>query len=92
VRVEDEFREIQTVSRSLEAVVALCESADFSVSVCLEPRFGEPERDIFCAAGKRNYFEEVKQHPAIYMLQLRGNRGRLRVVEQEITSPEAVVH
>jgi len=85
VQVEDEFREIQTFARSLEAVVALCESADFSISVCLEPRFGEPERDIFCAAGKRDYFEEIKQHPAIYILQLRGNRGRLRVVEQEIT-------
>jgi len=86
VRVEDEFREIQTFSRSLETVVAFCESADFSVRVCLEPRFGEPERDIFCAAGKRDYFEQVKQHPAIYILQLRGNRGRLKVVEQEITS------
>jgi cytosine/adenosine deaminase-related metal-dependent hydrolase/SAM-dependent methyltransferase len=85
VKVEDEFREIQTFPRSLEAVVALCESANFCVNVCLEPRFGEAEHDIFCAAGKQDYFEEIKQHPAIYILQLRGNRGRLRVVERETT-------
>ena len=85
VKVEDEFREIQTFPRSLEAVVALCESASFSVNVCVEPRFGEPERDIFCAAGKQDYFEDIKQYPAIYILQLRGNRGRLRVVERETT-------
>jgi cytosine/adenosine deaminase-related metal-dependent hydrolase/ubiquinone/menaquinone biosynthesis C-methylase UbiE len=86
VRVEDEFREIQTFYRSLEAVVALCESANFSVNVCLEPRFGEVEREIFRAAGKHEYFEEIKQHPAIYILQLRGNRGRLRVVGQATAS------
>ncbi|HEY1471051.1 MAG TPA: methyltransferase domain-containing protein [Candidatus Acidoferrum sp.] len=85
VRVEDEFREIQTFHRSLEVVVGLCESANFSVNVCLEPRFGEPEREIFCASGKQEYFEEIKEHPAIYMLQLRANRGRLKVVEGETT-------
>ena len=83
VKIEDEFREIQTFSRSLEVVVALCESANFCVSVCLEPRFGEPEREIFCAAGKQEYFDDIKEHPAIYVLQLRANRGRLRIVEQE---------
>jgi cytosine/adenosine deaminase-related metal-dependent hydrolase/SAM-dependent methyltransferase len=83
VKVEDEFREIQTFPRSLEAVIDLCESANFSVSVCLEPRFGERERGIFCAAGKQDYFEDIKEHAAIYILQLRVNRGRLRVVEQE---------
>jgi cytosine/adenosine deaminase-related metal-dependent hydrolase/SAM-dependent methyltransferase len=85
VKVEDEFREIQTFPRSLEAVVALCESANFCVNVCLEARFEEAERKIFCAAGKQDYFEDIQQYPAIYILQLRGNRGRLRVVEQETT-------
>jgi cytosine/adenosine deaminase-related metal-dependent hydrolase len=87
VKVEDEFREIETFPRSLEAVVALCESANFSANVCLEPRFGEPEREIFCAAGKQEYFEEIKEHPAIYILQLRANRGRLRIVEREAAPP-----
>jgi len=86
VKVEDEFREIQTFPRSLEGVIALCESANFGVNVCLEPRFGKAERDIFCAAGKQEYFEEIKEHPAIYLLQLRANRGRLRIVEQEATA------
>jgi cytosine/adenosine deaminase-related metal-dependent hydrolase/ubiquinone/menaquinone biosynthesis C-methylase UbiE len=86
VKVEDEFREIQTFPRSLEAVIALCESANFCVNVYLEPRFGEPEREVFCSAGKQDYFEDIKEHPAIYVLQLRANRGRLRVVEQETTA------
>ena len=83
VKVEEEFREIQTFPRPLEVVIALCESANFCVNVRLEPRFGESEREIFCAAGKQDYFEDIKEHPAIYILQLRANRGRLRVVEQE---------
>ena len=83
VKVEDKFREIQTFPRSLEVVIALCESANFCVNVCLEPRFGEPEREIFCAAGKQDYFQDIKEHPAIYILQLRANRGRLRIVDQE---------
>ena len=83
VKVEDEFREIQTFPRSLEDVIALCESANVCVNVCLEPRFGESEREIFCAAGKQEYFEDIKEHPAIYILQLRANRGRLRIVERE---------
>jgi cytosine/adenosine deaminase-related metal-dependent hydrolase/ubiquinone/menaquinone biosynthesis C-methylase UbiE len=86
VRVDEEFREIQTFHRSLQAVVALCESANFCVNVCLEPRFEEAEREIFCAAGKQECFEEIKQYPAIYILQLRANRRRLRVVEQD-TAP-----
>ena len=86
VKVEDEFREIQTFPRSLEAVIGLCEGANFCVNVCLEPRFGEPEREIFRSAGKQDYFEEIKEHAAIYVLQLRANRGRLRVVEQETTA------
>jgi cytosine/adenosine deaminase-related metal-dependent hydrolase/SAM-dependent methyltransferase len=71
VQVEDEFREIRTFRRSIDEVIALCESMDLTASVCLEPRFGEPERSIFCAAGKQDHFETVKQHPAIYILQLR---------------------
>ena len=85
VKVEDEFREIQTFPRSLEAVVALCESASFSANVYVEPRFGEPERDIFCAAGKQDYFEDIKQHPAIYYTAAARESRELRVVEQETT-------
>ena len=82
VRVEDEFMEIRTFPRSINTVVALCERSNLSVKVCLEPRFGEPEQNIFCSAGKQDYFENSKQYPAIYILQLRKNKANPRVVQR----------
>ncbi len=69
IQVDAEYREIRTYSRSLEEVIALCERSGLFVDVCLQPSFGEAEREIFCAAGKGAYFEEVKQFPAIYLIQ-----------------------
>ncbi len=85
VRVEDGFREIRTFPRSLESIVALCEGSNFSLSVCLEPRFGEPEQDIFCAAGKQDYFEQIKRYPAIYILQLQKSPTNSSVISQKGT-------
>ena len=87
-RVEDEFREIRTFPRSLDTLIALCERSNLSTSACLEPRFGEPERRIFCAAGKQDYFESIKQHPAIYILQLRRKQPNPRLVRREAPRAE----
>ena len=64
------FREIRTQPRAMSEVVALCGEAGFAVRVHLEPRFGKPERLIFQHNGKGHYFEQVRNYPAIYVLQL----------------------
>lgn len=81
VQVQDEFREIHTYPRSINTLVALCERSNLSVSVCLEPRFGAPEQNIFCSAGKQDYFENILPYPAIYILQLRKRKANPRVVQ-----------
>lgn len=69
--LKDRFQEIQTVQRNLETIVQFCEQADLEVEICLQPRFGGPERIIFNGAGKGGYFDEIKEYPAIYVLKLR---------------------
>ena len=81
VRVEDDFREIRTFPRSMDSLVALCERSNLSLSACFEPQFGEPEQNIFYAAGKQGYFEHIKQYPAIYILQLRKKKPHPRTVQ-----------
>jgi cytosine/adenosine deaminase-related metal-dependent hydrolase/SAM-dependent methyltransferase len=70
VRTNNGFQEIQTYQRTFNEVISLCQEADFAVTVCLEPRFGEEERAIFEQKGKGEYFDSVAQFPAIYILQL----------------------
>jgi cytosine/adenosine deaminase-related metal-dependent hydrolase/SAM-dependent methyltransferase len=84
VHVEHEFKEIRTFQRSIDEVVALCKSVDLSTDICLEPHFGEAERLIFEAAGKREYFQQIKHHAAIYILQLRPRRAHRLFVQREI--------
>jgi cytosine/adenosine deaminase-related metal-dependent hydrolase/SAM-dependent methyltransferase len=81
--VEGDFHEIRTWRRSIEEVIALCERANLSVCVRLEPRFGLPERDIFGASRKQDYFEKNKHLPAIYILQLRRNQANLPIIHRE---------
>jgi len=70
VRSGNEFREICTFPRSIEALRSLAENASLHVALFLEPRFGEEERSIFVANGKDSYFREIAHLPAIYILQL----------------------
>jgi len=65
------FQEIRTTPRSMDSIIAFCEGAGLQLCARLEPCFGEPEREIFAAAGKLNYFERALGHPAIYILQFR---------------------
>lgn len=70
VHLPDGFREIQTVQPTLDELIHLCHAADLDINLCLQPSFAEPEQLIFQAAGKQLYFENIKEHPAIYILQL----------------------
>jgi cytosine/adenosine deaminase-related metal-dependent hydrolase/SAM-dependent methyltransferase len=89
VQLEAEYREIRTFPRSLDEVTALCESSGLSVDVYLELRFGATEEDIFRRAGRGDYFEEIRQFPAIYVLQVCKKRTRSGSSHREKT-PAAV--
>jgi ubiquinone/menaquinone biosynthesis C-methylase UbiE len=42
-------------------------AAGLRLDCLVEPRFGEPERDVFARAGKLAAFEEAAQDPAIFV-------------------------
>jgi cytosine/adenosine deaminase-related metal-dependent hydrolase/ubiquinone/menaquinone biosynthesis C-methylase UbiE len=71
VHRDDSFQEIQTFHRTFQELIQICENSNLNIEVCLQQRFEAPERLILQAAGKREYFEHSKDHPAIYVLQLR---------------------
>jgi cytosine/adenosine deaminase-related metal-dependent hydrolase/ubiquinone/menaquinone biosynthesis C-methylase UbiE len=75
VHLPDGFREIQTVQPTLDELIQLCHAADLDIKLCLQPGFAEPEQLIFQAAGKQLYFENIKEHPAIYILQLQAGQS-----------------
>jgi cytosine/adenosine deaminase-related metal-dependent hydrolase len=84
IHVQNEFREVRTFPRSLVEVVALCKEVGLRVRLQLEPKFGDEEKRIFEKNGKREYFEEIRGLPAIYLLQLiapdtSAKRGSLRI-------------
>jgi cytosine/adenosine deaminase-related metal-dependent hydrolase/SAM-dependent methyltransferase len=89
VRVREEFKEICTHHRSITEVIALCEKAGLVVASHLEPCFGPEERRIFVENGKQEYFDEIRECPAIYLLQLRVPEKRKRPVLRE-TAPDTV--
>jgi cytosine/adenosine deaminase-related metal-dependent hydrolase/ubiquinone/menaquinone biosynthesis C-methylase UbiE len=86
VHVDDGFREIRTYQRTLQEIIHACGAANMDIEICLQPRFGEPERSILQAAGKQEYFEHIKEHPAIYVLQLRA-RQTVRDVSHPTRTP-----
>jgi cytosine/adenosine deaminase-related metal-dependent hydrolase/SAM-dependent methyltransferase len=65
-----DFREIFTSQRPIEEVLSICKYAGLHVRVRLEPRFGEPEQRIFEGNGRGEYFDRIRDFPAIYVLQL----------------------
>jgi cytosine/adenosine deaminase-related metal-dependent hydrolase/ubiquinone/menaquinone biosynthesis C-methylase UbiE len=71
IQAEDGFQQIRTRLRSIESVVARCETAGFKLCARVEPCFGEQERETFSLSGKLKSFEQAIGHPAIYILQFR---------------------
>lgn len=64
-----EFHEIRTHQRTIDEVISVCEKANLYVALVLDPRFGDEERLIFEKNGKREYFDQIRGLPAIYILQ-----------------------
>jgi cytosine/adenosine deaminase-related metal-dependent hydrolase/SAM-dependent methyltransferase len=67
---EREFHEIRTHPRTINEIVSVCEKANLHAALFLEPRFGEEERLIFENNGKQEYFNQIRELPAIYILQV----------------------
>ena len=76
VSLKGQFKEIRTHHRTLDEIVALCEKANLELAIQLEPTFGEEERVIFRENGKHQYFESIRERPAIYLLQARSREKR----------------
>jgi cytosine/adenosine deaminase-related metal-dependent hydrolase/ubiquinone/menaquinone biosynthesis C-methylase UbiE len=89
VHLADGFHEIRTVQPTLAEIIRFCGEADLDSKLCLQPGFGEPERLIFQTAGKQLYFEEIKKHPAIYILQLQAGQSP-RNTSRDTPRPNAI--
>jgi len=83
VRTANGFEQIRTYHRNMAEIVALCRTADLEVCVHLEPRFGADERALFEQNGKGGYFEEIRERPAIYVLQLCAREQRAAKLAKE---------
>jgi len=70
VQREEGFQEIRTHRRTIKEVISVCEKANLNVALVLEPRFGDEERLIFEKNGKQEYFEQIRDLPATYILQV----------------------
>jgi cytosine/adenosine deaminase-related metal-dependent hydrolase len=90
VHVEGGFSDIQTFPRSLDTILKVCEGADLEVEICVQARFGDPERLIFQAARKQEYFQNIKDYPAIYILRLRAHGTERHSEHNDATSGSAV--
>jgi cytosine/adenosine deaminase-related metal-dependent hydrolase/SAM-dependent methyltransferase len=67
--------EVETQQRSLESILSHFEQQEIRAVTILEPRFGDPEFQILENAGKSALIEELRNEPAIYLLQLRPSGG-----------------
>ena len=66
---EKGFQEIRTHRRTIKEIISVCEKVNLNVALVLEPRFGAEERLIFEKNGKQEYFEQIRDLPATYILQ-----------------------
>src|ERR1700730_12254871 len=66
---EEGFQEIRTHRRTIKEIISVCEKVNLNVALVLEPRFGDQERLIFEKNGKQEYFDQIRDLPATYILQ-----------------------
>jgi len=74
LRIGNEFQAIRTYDRGIKELLKHCERSQFEQVLLLEPKFGEAERAIFAESGKHQYFDEIREYPAIYLLQVRAGK------------------
>lgn len=62
---------LESVTRSLEEIVATFTFLGWDLLTAIEPKFGSSEQQVFVAAGRLKWFSEATDHPAISILQFR---------------------
>ena len=72
--------EVPSQAHTVERVRCVFEDEGFQVTASVEPRMGEPERDIFTRRGKAHLFAAACETPAIYIIRFR-RTGRKPVKE-----------
>ena len=86
---EREFHEIRIHPRTIEEIIGLCEKAKLHAALVLEPRFGNEERLIFEKSGKHEYFKQIRELPAIYLLQVCTHKEP--AAHGSLTTPPALI-
>jgi cytosine/adenosine deaminase-related metal-dependent hydrolase/ubiquinone/menaquinone biosynthesis C-methylase UbiE len=85
---EGEFHLIRTHQRSIEEIIAVSEKANLCAALVLEPNFEDEERRIFEQNNKEEYFQRIKEFPAIYILQLRASaKSNSHASQQHASAP-----
>ena len=69
VSVAGTFREIRTYYKCLAEITELCKKEDLELTIQLEVPFGAEERVIFERNRKQEYFDRIRERPAIYLLE-----------------------
>jgi len=59
------------IQRSLDELLDIFSQHGFEVVMCVEPQFGDIERDLFLITGKQAEWDRAVGMPAIYLLHLR---------------------
>lgn len=62
---------LESVTRSLEEIVATFSFLGWDLLTAIEPKFGASEKQVFVAAGRLKWFSEAADHPAISILHFR---------------------
>jgi cytosine/adenosine deaminase-related metal-dependent hydrolase/ubiquinone/menaquinone biosynthesis C-methylase UbiE len=80
--------ELESYPHSLQLIVAAFRRHGFEVVNLLESCFGEPEREVFAAAGRLSDFDNLASVPAIYILKL----ARVSRTQRTLSNSEAVLN
>jgi ubiquinone/menaquinone biosynthesis C-methylase UbiE len=75
--------ELETVSHRIRDVIGVFASLGWKLYAALETEFGNPEREVFEAAGRLGRFNEADGRPAIYLLHLRKSDSRRTNIEEQ---------
>ena len=75
--------ELETVSHRIRDVIGVFASLGWKLYAALETEFGNPEREVFEAAGRLSRFNEADGWPAIYLLHLRKSDSRRTNIEEQ---------
>ncbi|HEY0759142.1 MAG TPA: methyltransferase domain-containing protein [Acidisarcina sp.] len=70
-RSAGQTHEFAAQSRAIGAVIDIFAGKGFELRACLEPHFGQMERDLFAARGREDALHQAAGMPPVYLLHLR---------------------